>query len=597
VTGGEHDGHDTARRANNKNSMNGPASVPIPPRPARSSAETPRVERTDAPPLDFSSVTFSEIEYDSAAPAFFTASGDDRQLFFTPPPQKIEKKPPDPLKTLFYEMRSLARGVSYGNYDSELFYAQAKFMEDFTDDYGGAAAFFSYYPLYQQMDYAQLRTYFTWRAGARRGDYTETSKSYVYLYIYELLSNVGVGDPAEGLRKLTEVLGKYRDDASIMKYLLRWLRDYHVYYDMTDGFAGFARDYGLEKYYPDVFLTSGDERICLEVWNSISKYDITKNKFYIENGPLTRECFCHTVGRLRELCGAAGTRLEELIYRPVGRELIWLPFERALFNDHLRQPDRDAGFFGKNVYFHRDGRWTVLPSALDDDGIKLAGYVVKKTESRLRELMRYKYKSDADYFSLSRATRERLEDAGIRLDLEIDAATGEFYKNKTRTVVSVDLRNLSRIREEALGTQERLIIREDADDDLRAAEAEPTDDAIDEVEREITSDAGRELIIESPNTDEPRNITMSDADSLFPDVWNNFVESLTATEKAALAAALSGGDMARALRDANAMPEVFFGSINEKAADHIGDSILEYDGVLIFYEDYLPDLRRLFAIN
>jgi len=57
----------------------------------------------------------------------------------------------DPIREKFYEMRSLASKRPFARSDSELFYRQAKFMEDFTDDYDKNAKFNMYYPYYQNM--------------------------------------------------------------------------------------------------------------------------------------------------------------------------------------------------------------------------------------------------------------------------------------------------------------------------------------------------------------------------------------------------------------------------------------------------------------
>ncbi|MCL1888007.1 MAG: TerB N-terminal domain-containing protein, partial [Kiritimatiellaeota bacterium] len=125
----------------------------------------------------FSDVAFAEIELDFDAPAT--------------PPQPVAARAPDPAREKFYEMRSLASGSPFARHDAELFYRQAKFMEDFYDDYEGGAPFSMYYPCHQQMSSEQLRTYFTWRASARRGHFSPTSLSYVFVYVYELLAPVG----------------------------------------------------------------------------------------------------------------------------------------------------------------------------------------------------------------------------------------------------------------------------------------------------------------------------------------------------------------------------------------------------------------------
>ena len=72
------------------------------------------------------------------------------------------------------------------------FYVQARFMADYEDNYAEYFAFKRFYPTYHDMNIGQLRSYFTWRSKLRKGDYQKTSTSYAFVYLYELLNNVGV---------------------------------------------------------------------------------------------------------------------------------------------------------------------------------------------------------------------------------------------------------------------------------------------------------------------------------------------------------------------------------------------------------------------
>ena len=72
------------------------------------------------------------------------------------------------------EMRSIARDYDvYHQAASMIFYTQAKFMEDFEDDYPRQVSFYQYLPTYQSMNTEQLRAYFTWRTRIRRGEFVE----------------------------------------------------------------------------------------------------------------------------------------------------------------------------------------------------------------------------------------------------------------------------------------------------------------------------------------------------------------------------------------------------------------------------------------
>lgn len=110
---------------------------------------------------------------------------------FAPSAQRIPTQVIDEKRQRLQKMRAMASAeLSLLGNTAKTFYYQAKFMEDFTDDYEQAVPLSLYYPCYSLMSYDQLRTYFTWRTAVRAGEVTGTSLSYAFLYIYELLHNI-----------------------------------------------------------------------------------------------------------------------------------------------------------------------------------------------------------------------------------------------------------------------------------------------------------------------------------------------------------------------------------------------------------------------
>lgn len=57
------------------------------------------------------------------------------------------------------------------------FYRQGKFMEDYTDDEPWTGDIQRYFPTYHDLNIRQLRGYFTWRTGVRRGEFTPVAAS------------------------------------------------------------------------------------------------------------------------------------------------------------------------------------------------------------------------------------------------------------------------------------------------------------------------------------------------------------------------------------------------------------------------------------
>ena len=117
--------------------------------------------------------------------------------------------------------------------EAELFYRQGLLMADFEDDCPYNGIFKSYFPTYNAMSDRQLRGYFTWRARVRRGTVEETSTSFAFLYLYELICGIGVTDPLDGFRKIKSFWESYRAfEPGIDRFARVWLQDYAVFYGL-----------------------------------------------------------------------------------------------------------------------------------------------------------------------------------------------------------------------------------------------------------------------------------------------------------------------------------------------------------------------------
>lgn len=117
--------------------------------------------------------------------------------------------------------------------EAELFYRQGLLMAGFEDDCPYNGTFKSYFPTYNAMSDRQLRGYFTWRAQVRRGNIEETSTSFAFLYLYELICGIGVDDPLDGFNKIKAFWDAYRAfEPGIDRFARVWLQDYAVFHGL-----------------------------------------------------------------------------------------------------------------------------------------------------------------------------------------------------------------------------------------------------------------------------------------------------------------------------------------------------------------------------
>lgn len=485
-------------------------------------------------------------------------------------PQKIEPPKRDEIRELFNSMRDIARAnrtLYFGSnriYDmrlrrenAKILYEQGRFMKDFTDNYENVAGLKEYFPCYQMMGYEQLRTYFTWRTRVREGTVEKTSLAYAFLYIYELLNNIGVENPQDGLEKLLNFWQAYKaHDETINKYVIKWLKDYHVYYQLPHSFKEFIQENGLSEHYPKVV----DNVDNFDLFCSISKYDIRKSAFFTEDKKeLITGCFYFVVDKLRRVFEESGLSFEDSVFQPKNKKSDWQPFTGSLFYPWLKQPNRRVLLAENELYICSQNHWTYHTAIAAEEGKLLVGYVMKQMESVLRRLMKYKYKLTANLGAVTNKSVKKLAREGLSLERIVNGACVEFYREATKTVVSVDKLSLSKIRREALETQERLIVEEQNELPLSVPETE------------------EKAIEEAPSSSSP---------------WETFKSALNEAEKQAVSLIASGqGDLRSAANASGIMPEVLADGINEKAMDFIGDNIL--DDELEIYEDYIEQIKSI----
>ena len=542
---------------------------------------------------------YYEIEYDSTP-----MPGVGKFVLKT---QKIAEPEKDEVRELFNRMRDIARDRRLSAYasskfyqdkvrqeNSEIFYKQGMFMKDFEDDYEETAEYKQYFPYYQMMGYRQLRTYFTWRTQVRKGIVEKTSLSYAYLYLYELLNNIGVSDSQDGLDKLLFFWEEFREfEPSLDKYVIRWLKDYHIYYDLPQPFREFIKEKKLTEYYPEY----ADHEDRFDLFCTISKYDIRKSVFFTEeHETLIRECLDYTLDKLTIIFSDNGIELESIIFFPTKSLTRWVPFRDALFFPCTQQRDRKVAFSSKESYVCSEGQWFYQTALTTESGRQLAGYILKQMESVLRQAVKYKYKITAGIGMLHPMMIMKFESAGIALEQSITDAVKEFYREATKTVVTVDKGALAKIRREALETQEKLLVPEDAGEAPAMSAIAKVSPIVPVIETTPPPDlraswsSDSMMKIEELNEESQFEMTpMSEGP------WQDLKNALTQTEQEALRFILHGdADIRQFAAEHNVMPEVLVEGINEKAVDTVGDSLLDEE--FSIYDDYLEQVREMLGL-
>ncbi len=506
---------------------------------------------------------FYEIEYD--------ASPIEGVGKFVLKSQKIEATAKDEIKERFYQMRDISRNhrIDFGfnqlfdmhvsHNRAVVFHKQAVFMQDFEDDYSEEVHFSSYFPNYQMMGYEQLRSYFTWRTRVRKDEVRDTSLSYAFLYIYELINNIAVESPQEGLEKLMSFWKAFRVYNKVIdKYVVRWLKDYHIYYELGESFKEFVMKNKLSEHYLKIVdINEHFDLLCV-----ISKYDIRKSVFFVDNQNLVTECFNYVIKKIKKLFLKHGIHFDNSIFSPTKKMSTWTPFKDALFYDKRKQNDRRVVLSQNEIYVCYGNKWEFSSVLTTESGRQLIGYIMKQTESVLRKLKRYKFHIKADGTMLTHPIVDQLNMIGFSLEDIVNKAVNEYYKEKTKIVIKVDHNSLSKIREDALTTQEKLIVEEV---EIKAA------------------------VMEQPKPEKSKKSKKS-----VNNEWEALYLLLSEVEVEAVHVLLDGGDIKKFSDENGIMLEVLIDGLNDKAMDFVGDNII--DDEFNIYEDYIENVKEMVGI-
>lgn len=487
-------------------------------------------------------------------------------------------QPPDPAENEIHrrliKMRRLSKKSwftrnAYSRLQADLFYEQAKFMADFEDCYEESAAFSMYYPDYQSMSYEQLRTYFTWRSGVRRGDVRAVSFSYVFVYVYELINNVGVQTAAEGMDKLLFFWAAYRPfEKKLDRYMADWVRDYYITNNFSFPFDTLVRQNELLQ----AFYQPEEKGGFFQRYAPYSSYPYQKSIFWTqETEPALRACFNCVMEAVIARLAESGVDFDDLLF--AGRRgNLWQPFRRALYHFKPKGQAEKLIKISNNEFYRFDGvQWTTSKNRVcRENGRQIVGYILKRIEQFYRKAMKFRYQITTSRSKIELSELSGLEAGSGELFACIDAAILAFYKASSRKSVTVDPQKLDQIRANALLTQEKLLADRDGEGEGPAP-----------------------IAVSVPPATQPSPVQAAAQQG---GAWVRLAQSFDPVEREAVRRLLRGASAAELsayAKSGGQMLEVLIDNINQKAVDTVEDNILEYADTIAVFEEYTDELERV----
>ena len=508
--------------------------------------------------------------------------------------------------------------------EAELFYRQGLLMADFEDDCPYNGTFKSYFPTYNAMSDRQLRGYFTWRAQVRRGTVEETSTSFAFLYLYELICGIGVDDPLEGFNKIKAFWDVYRAfEPGIDRFARVWLQDYAVFHGLDPKLLRdsktvmfdnalielrrAARDLSpvpapsaqvpkrrktSEPTLPLPPDEAGEERLMTAI-NALSTYNLNNSRLDRSHHRDLRHVACAVYVRMARYYDTH--RKSGIVASLFGEEtaMPYTMFASAVFFAPNRHEDCEYRLDPIHIYRCQNGFWECMRIHGSRQKSSKLGEMMRACDQRLRLALDPTHPLKEEKVPKYLA---KIIDDEIVAWLSWDAAHQPVK-------IDIDLSQLGHIRSAAAQTREALLIDEEREDDVpMEAEATLIEQPNTESAPSMTAGPG-EMATRQDEPDEP-TVSTEEFGVVAPLLVSVPAPVTPASAEAANKLAPAADAFLRALLERNTAQatlaaaqsgkseDMLVDSINEALFDLVGDTVIEFGAAgPHIIEDYEADVR------
>ena len=508
--------------------------------------------------------------------------------------------------------------------EAELFYRQGLLMADFEDDCPYNGTFKSYFPTYNAMSDRQLRGYFTWRAQVRRGTVEETSTSFAFLYLYELICGIGVDDPLDGFNKIKAFWDVYRAfEPGIDRFARVWLQDYAVFHGLDPKLLRDSKTVMFDNALIELRRAARDlvpapapsdqtpkrrktseptlplppdevreERLMAAI-NALSTYNLSNSRLDRSHHRDLRHAACAVYVRMARYYDTH--RKTGIVASLFGEEtaMPYTMFASAVFFAPERHEDCEYRLDPIHIYRCQNGFWECMRIHSSRQKSSKLGEMMRACDQRLRLALDPAHPLKEEKVPKYLA---KIIDDEIVAWLSWDAAHQPVK-------IDIDLSQLGHIRSAAVQTREALLIDEEREDGAPVeAEATLIEQPNTESAPGMTAEPG-EMTIRQNEPDEPTVSTeefgvvaplLASVDAPVTPAPTEAANKLAPAEDTFLRALLeqNAAQATSAVAHSGQSEDMLVDSINEALFDLVGDTVIEFGaaGPQII-EDYEADVR------
>ena len=508
--------------------------------------------------------------------------------------------------------------------EAELFYRQGLLMANFEDNCPYNGTFKSYFPTYNAMSDRQLRGYFTWRAQVRRGNIEETSTSFAFLYLYELICGIGVDDPLDGFDKIKAFWGAYRAfEPGIDRFARVWLQDYAVFHGLDPRLLRDSKTVMFDNALIELRRAARDlapaqapsgqtakrrktseptlplppdeareERLMAAI-NALSTYNLNNSRLDRGHHLDLRHVACAVYVRMARYYDTH--RKTGIVASLFGEEtaMPYTMFASAVFFAPERHEDCEYRLDPIHIYRCQNGFWECMRIHGSRQKSSKLGEIMRACDQRLRLAL-----------DPSHPLKEEKVPKYLAKIIDDEIVAWLSWNATHQPVkIDIDLSQLGHIRSAAAQTREALLIDEEREDDTTAdveeadsgqPEAEPVANMIVEpVAAPMEQDEADEPTISTEQfgvvapllapAPAPATAMSADTASALVPAAEGYLRALLEQNAAQAASAVARSDQSE---------DMLVDSINEALFDLVGDTVIEFGatGPQII-EDYDADVR------
>lgn len=554
-----------------------------------------------------------------------------REVYADEPILKTGRQMQNFLPDQYRKMREISRwqddpkgGAGRWLSEAELFYRQGLLMADFEDDCPYNGTFKSYFPTYNAMSDRQLRGYFTWRAQVRRGTVEETSASFAFLYLYELICGIGVDDPLDGFNKIKAFWDVYRAfEPGIDRFARVWLQDYAVFHGLDPKLLRDSKTVMFDNALIELRRAARDlvpapapsgqtpkrrktseptlplppdevreERLMAAI-NALSTYNLINSRLDRSHHRDLRHVACAVYVRMARYYDKH--RKTGIVASLFGEEtaMPYTMFASAVFFAPERHEDCEYRLDPIHIYRCQNGFWECMRIHGSRQKSSKLGEMMRACDQRLRLALDPAHPLKEEKVPKYLA---KIIDDEIVAWLSWDAAHQPVK-------IDIDLSQLGHIRSAAAQTREALLIDEEREDSAPVeVEATLIEQPNTESAPDMTAEPG-EMTIQQDEPDEP-TVSTEEFGVVAPLLASAPAPVTPAPIEAANKLAPAADAFLRALLEHNAVQaesavvqsgqseDMLVDTINEALFDLVGDTVIEFGaaGPQII-EDYEADVR------